>query len=234
MRSMVLWLLLIGGVLIWAELAKADDEIRVRPIDGYVSVFGGVAAPFKTDVTENGVTARDAKLSTSHSVGGKAGLWFTAPRKALGLDLGIELDVTNFVPNQKAGQVLTTTGGGLVATNSVDLNATFIGINVLARLPVGITPELPNGRWFPYLGLGGGVQRLSFQTAGSTEGRDTSPAFQALGGFKVFLFKHVAVFAEGKYTYASHTLQFQGPGTAFSDKLTIRAVHGVGGLSFHF
>lgn len=240
MKKTILWFMLMSCVLVWAELAKADEEVQIRPVDAYLSLYGGIASPFKTDVTEStsfssSVTAKDSKLDNSASIGGKAGLWFTAPRKSLGLDLGLELDVTNFGPDQKAGQVLATTSGFNIVTSSVNLNATLIGINFLARLPVGVTADFPNGRWYPYLGIGGGVERLTFRTANSTnEGRDSSPAFQGLGGIKVFLFKHVAVFAEAKYTHASHTLDFQGVGVTATDKLTVDTVHGVGGLSFHF
>jgi hypothetical protein len=53
-------------------------------------------------------------------------------------------------------------------------------------------------------------------------------------GGKVFLNKHIAVFGEGKYTHASHTMTFQsGPFTAAFD-LSVNALHGVGGLSVHF
>jgi len=238
MRKAVLWLMIMGCVPVWTDLARADEEVQVRPIDAYLSLYGGVASPFKTDVTESSpfasVTAKDSKLENSASIGGKAGLWFTAPRKSLGLDFGLELDVTSFGPDQKAGQVLTTTSGFNVVTSSVNLNATLIGVNFLARLPMGATADLPNGRWYPYLGIGGGLERLTFQTATSTEARDSSPAFQGLGGIKVFLFKHLAVFAEAKFTHASHTFEFQGAGVTAFDKLTVNTLHGIGGLSFHF
>ena len=128
MRKAILWLTIMGCVMAWAEFARADEEIHVRPIDAYLSLYGGVASPFKTDVTESAsfsssVTAKDSKLDNSASIGGKAGLWFTAPRKSLGLDFGVELDVTNFGPDRKAGQVLTTTSGFNVVTGSVNLNA---------------------------------------------------------------------------------------------------------------
>jgi hypothetical protein len=160
-RKTFLAVILVACIFVFSESAKGEEVVQLRPTDVYLSIFGGVALPFKTDVTESGLgnrTVNDVKLSNSASIGGKAGVWFTAPRKSLGLDLGVELDITNFHPNQKAGQILTTTTGGLVRTNAVDLMATFIGVNLLARLPIGVTPELPNGRWFPYLGIGGGTQ----------------------------------------------------------------------------
>ena len=231
MKTAVSAIILALFILAFSELARAEDEVRVRSIDAYISVFGGIASPLEADVTQGSITAKDAKLDNSPSIGGKIGMWFTAPRKTLGIDVGAEIDVTNFNPDQKEGQVLMTNAGFPVITNAVDLNATFLGVNVLARLPINVTPELPNGRWFPYAGIGGGGQRLTFQTSSSTECRDTSPAFQALGGFKIFLFKHVAVFGEAKFIHATNTLEFQN---SSSIELTLNSVHGVGGLSFHF
>lgn len=202
------------------SLASAEEEVRVRPIDFYLSGFGGYSFPLKTELSFQGTTLlNDYQLDKSPSFGGKIGMWFTAPRKALGIDIGTEVDVTNFNPD---------------TPGTLDINATYFGVNVLARIPMGVTEELPNGRWFPYLGVGGGGQRIAFEAPGITEGRHTAPAFQGLWGAKVFLTKHIALFGEGKFTHASHTLTFQS-GTLTADfDLTVHALHGVGGLSIHF
>lgn len=210
--------------------ARAEEEVQVRPVDVYISGFGGYSFPFKADSASAVVTVNNVKLDNSPSFGGKIGVWITAPRKTLGIDLGAEIDVTNFNPDAPSGQVLSSSLGP-VTTIASDLNATYFGINVLARYPMGVTPKLPNGRWFPYLGLGGGGQRLTMQVLGTTEGRNTAPAFQGLGGVKVFLTNHIAAFAEGKFIHASHSIEVQGSGTV---ELTVNSVHGVGGLSFHF
>lgn len=71
-----------------------DYGVRVRPIDAYISLFGGIASPLKTDITEGGITLKDSKLDNSPSIGGKVGMWLTAPRKTLGIDFGVEIDIT--------------------------------------------------------------------------------------------------------------------------------------------
>lgn len=213
MKALVLAVLLVFCIGMYSESARAQEEVHVQPVDGYVSGFGGYSFPFKTDVSSGGFgfTAQDVELENSPSFGGKIGLWVTAPRKTLGIDIGAEVDVTHFNPGPT-------------------LNATYFGVNLMARLPMGVGPELPNGRWFPYVGLGGGAQRLSVEVFGYKEG-NTVPAFQGLGGVKVFVLKHVALFAEGKFTHASHRQVFHG----FSPvDFTVNAVHGVGGLSLHF
>jgi hypothetical protein len=223
MRVIVSAALLLYCVLGYSESARAGDEVQVRPIDVYISGFGGYAFPFKTDVAEGGITVKDVELNNSPSFGGKIGIWFTGPREALAIDLGTEIDVTNFNPNLPGGQVLTS-NLGLVRTNAFDLNATYYGLNVLARLPMDVTPELPNGRWFPYIGVGGGAQRLRTDVFG-IKVSDTAPAFQGLGGVKVFMSKDIAVFAEGKFIHASHT--FEG-----ITAVDLNTFHAVGGLSF--
>jgi len=208
------------GIVSVAAVAHAEDVVRVRAIDAYVSGFGGYSFPFKTDLEFQGVTiARDLELDKSPSFGGKIGVWFTAPRKRMGIDIGVEADVMNFNPD---------------TPGTLELNATYFGVHVLARVPMGVTQELPNGRWFPYIGVGGGGQRLTFEAPGTTEGRHTAPAFQGLWGAKVFVTKHIALFGEGKFTYASHTMTFQDPFSIADFDLTVHALHGVGGLSVHF
>ncbi|NOU08943.1 MAG: outer membrane beta-barrel protein [Nitrospira sp.] len=211
MKALVSTALLLLCIVGYSESAGAQEEVRVQPVDVYVSGFGGYSLPFNTDVSSGGFTVQDVELENSPSFGGKIGLWVTAPRKTLGIDIGAEINVTHFDPDPT-------------------MNATYFGVNLMARLPMGVGPELPNGRWFPYVGLGGGAQRLSVEVLGFKEG-NTVTAFQGLGGVKVFLFKHVAVFAEGKFTHASHRQVFHG----FSPvDFTVNAVHGVGGLSLHF
>jgi hypothetical protein len=177
MKAIVSVTLLLLCIVGYSESARAQEEVRVRPVDVYISGFGGYSFPFKTDISLAGVTLSDVKLDNSPTLGGKIGMWVTAPRKTLGIDVGVEIDVTNFNPDASRGQVLSSSVGpvGLIAT--LDLHATYFGVNVLARSPMGITPDLPNGRWFPYIGVGGGGQRLTFQAPGTNEGRQTAPAF---------------------------------------------------------
>lgn len=211
---------LMTWTLCFSTVAFSEDGAHVRPIDLYISGFGGYSFPWESDLTFQGTTiSSNYELEQSPSFGGKVGVWFTAPRRTLGIDVGAEIDVTNFNPD---------------TPGTLELNATYFGVHVLARVPMGVTQELPNGRWFPYIGVGGGGQRLAFEAPGTTEGRHTAPAFQGLWGVKVFLSKHVAVFGEGKYTRASHTMEFEAGSVILPFDLTVHALHGVGGLSIHF
>lgn len=220
MKGVVSAMPLVLCVLLVSGLARAQEqeEVLVKPVDIYISGFGGYSFPFKTDFSFGGTTLlTDVDLENSPSFGGKIGTWITAPRKNLGIDVGVEFDVTHFNPNPQG---------------TLELSATYLGINVLARVPMGVSSELPNGRWFPYVGVGGGGQRLTMTIPGLDDGRSTAPAFQGLGGVKVFVTRHIAIFAEGKFLYASHNQKFEG--TSATLDLDLMSVHGVGGLSFHF
>jgi opacity protein-like surface antigen len=230
------------------HFALAQDQPSERPnqasertIDAFLSLYGGVNAPFKTDMTiiEPGtnVTTQDLKLDRSASIGGKVGVWFTTIRPKTGIDFGLEFDVMNFRPDVQEGQVLRASGtvGGVpvsgLVTNHSDLNATLFAVNLLARLPIAVSDELPNGRLSPYVGVGGGVQRTSIHPGGGDEGVDIAPAFQALAGLKVFLVRQVALFGEYKFTHASHTFGIDPTGEI---KLDVTVNHFVAGLSLHF
>ena len=215
MKALISSSLLLLSVLGYSENVRAQEEVQVRSADMYISGFGGYSFPFSTDLVFGVLSVPNVNVKDSLSVGCKVGMWLTAPRKTWGIDVGAEIDVTHFNPD--------------ISNTSLELDATYFGLNVLARLPMGVTPDLPNGRWFPYIGVGGGGQRLAVKV---TEGRNTAPAFQGLGGIKVFLNKHVAAFAEGKFIYASHNQELEG--TIVSLELDLSSVHGVGGLSFHF
>lgn len=231
MKALVSAALLLLCIVGYSESARAQEEVQVKPVDGYLSGFGGYAFPFKTDFSFPGLTLRDVELDNNPSLGAKLGIWITAPRKTLGIDIGAEIDVTSFHPYASSGQVVSTNLGLGQFVSTFDFHALYFGVNVLARIPMGVTPELQNGRWFPYIGVGGGGLRLTFQLPGRNESQSMAPAFQGVGGVKVFFTKHFAAFAEGKFIHASNSIEVQGSG---SGDLTINSVHGVVGLSFHF
>jgi hypothetical protein len=47
---------------------------------------------------------------------------------------------------------------------------------------------MPQGRWYPYVGIGGGAQRARLSLQGYEE-TSYSPSIQALGGIKFFVIK---------------------------------------------
>ncbi len=169
------------------------------------------------------------------------------------LDFGIEMDVTQFYPDIDRGgggvgigpgRGVSGVPGGVRVGNAAgtagerDVSATTIALNVLVRWPVGVSGELPNGRWHPYLGIGGAAEiARAKQVLGGAKDADTSAAFQALAGLKVFLTKNIGLFTEYKFTHAGHTFTFPG-GTPsripVAEDITLNVHHVVGGIAVHF
>lgn len=215
--------------------AFADDLYDIS-----LSGFAGFAIPLATTVNQTNATqstnftAQDVKLDSSGSYGMKLTAWTTALRPKNGFDLGIEIDHTRFSADTRAQ---TVGAGGMsqgVAVRSAFVNKNEVGVrsiavNALFRIPYGITETLPHGRWYPYLGVGGGVQHATMRLTDGSEDSNSALLVQALAGIKIFIVRHVAIFGEYKWTYADHSFVFDS-----TRNETIQAHHMTFGVALHF
>ncbi|MDF2458745.1 MAG: exported protein of unknown function [Nitrospira sp.] len=215
--------------------AFADDLYDIS-----LSGFAGFAIPRETTVNQTNATqstnftAQDVKLDSSGSYGMKLTAWTTALRPKNGFDLGIEIDHTRFSADTRAQ---TVSAGGMsqgVAVQSAFINKNEVGVrtiavNALFRIPYGITEALPHGRWYPYFGVGGGVQHATMRLTDGSEDSNSALLAQGLAGVKIFIVKHVAIFGEYKFTYADHSFVFDS-----TRNETIQAHHMTFGVALHF
>ncbi|WP_447979457.1 outer membrane protein [Candidatus Nitrospira bockiana] len=232
--GLVAVLALFGGLN--AEAGKAT-----KPLDISISGFGGWAIPFKTDLRQTDpaemqdILVKDLSLKSSLTYGGKLTVWKAPPSIQDRVNFGVELDITRYSPDQKE-QILPASGstGGIsvsqVQTSNTTETYTIVAINFLMRWPFGVSPELPNGRWYPYVGIGGGVQIARSKLPTGERDTDISGVRQLLAGAKVFITRNVAVFGEYKNTYARHTFEFGST----QDQSTAHINHFTAGLSLHF
>jgi hypothetical protein len=254
----------------WAEdpySQRVADPYAISPnppnmssgtIEPYLSFLAGVAIPFSQDATfRNGDVERDIDYQMKQSVGGNAGIWFPTRNKLAGFDLGVE--IAGFIWWPDIACCRPGVNGSILADGSfegttTEIQGIYIGGNFLIRRPMAISEAYPNGRWHPYVGVGVGAHQLAYRPGGArgattasplTTQRNTAPAFQALGGVKVHLFKYVAAFAEAKYIHAFHDelgtdrfgaspAPFAGPLTLDLYESTIRTIFVHAGLSIHF
>ena len=269
--SAIVCLLCVFG---YSDLTRAEDPYSQRVADPYalspglpnmssgtfepyLSFMAGVSLPFSQDATfRNGDVDRDVDYQMKQSIGGNAGIWFPTRNKLLGLDLGSEIEGFIWYPDVaccRPGFNGTLNPDGSFEGTTTEIQGIYVGANFLLRVPMAISEAYPNGRWFPYVGVGGGAHQLAYRMGGSrgatfanplTDQRNTAPAFLAKGGIKVHLFKYLAAFAEAKYTHAFHdelgTDRF-GVSQPFADgqfldlyESTIRTIHVHAGLSLHF
>ena len=244
-------------------------------LEPYMSVMAGIAVPRSHDATfTDGTTptiVENIDYQTKHSVGGNAGIWFPTRNKLLGFDLGVEIsgfiwyaDVAcckDFYNNDPTGTSTGVDGLGnpIPGGTTTEVNGMYVGPNFLIRYPMAISEAYPNGRWFPYVGIGVGAHQMAMKPGGQrgtgffraiTEERDTTIGYMAVGGVKAHLFKYVAVFAEAKYIRAHHsgltTDRFGLSGPPFNNNLTqgdlvmnrydstIDTIFAHAGISIHF
>lgn len=231
---------LIVLTLLWSEpVVYAQDSTPAPQIDPYIALFGGIAMPFNTDrrvddnTLNNHFTVLDAAYGNSKTLGGKVGMWFPGTRRWSGLDLGIELDVTNFQPDIQSGtRKATGTINGIPVTGTStraaksDVNSTILAINGLVRFPMAISSEFPHGRLYPYIGGGIGMQNSSYESEGKAP---HDLALQALAGLQILLTRRVALFAEYKFTHAQQTFTFGSQ----DQTINFDVSHLVAGLAIH-
>lgn len=215
--------------------ASADD------FDPYVALFGGWAMPDKTDVKISGSPGTDASvnrvaLDSSLSLGGRIGVWMTQPRDSMGIDIGVEVDVTNYSPSQAGGKRYDASGtvSGIPVTSSttdqLNINSTLATVNLLVRLPLLDSQDFPDGRLFPYIGGGVGVERMEYRSTPAS-GNAIDMAYQVKGGIEYYMTPGVSAFIEGKYTMTDHTIK---DGAGNDNNYTFNVLHTVGGLALHF
>jgi hypothetical protein len=286
MKARISAMICLLSVLGSADLTRAEDPSSQRvadpyavstalptmssgTIEPYLSIFAVIAVPRSADATFTDGTqptiVPNVDYQTKHSFGGNAGIWFPTRNKLWGFDLGVEItgmlwyaDVAcckDFYNNDPTGSFQKD---GLANNGTTtEINGIYVGPNFLIRYPMAISEAYPNGRWFPYVGIGVGAHQLAMKPGGQratgffraiTEERDTTVGFLGVGGIKVHLFKYVALFAEAKYIHAHHTGlttdRYGNSGAPFAGgqgelivnryESTIDTILAHGGMSIHF
>lgn len=216
-----------------------------------VGAFGGKAyhsdENMKYSDGQGGVviagTAHGVNLNDAPTFGGKLTAWHLPRKYKWQPQIGLELDWTRFTADlhpQTVGAEGTVSVpgfelGSVTFLAPIDFSVNVLAANLLFRYPIGATPEMPQGRWYPYVGGGLGAQRAHMTFSGFQE-TSYSPAVQGLVGAKFFLIKNLAIFAEAKRTTGWNEFDFEGSGAppGFFTKFTISSNHIVGGVALHF
>jgi len=212
-------LMFLAGIAVWLSSGAAWAE---RNWEFSVGGFGGQAFHEDTDVRFNygftstgfepvsGARALGLRFEDSATYGAKFTAWNLSKQYAWHPHIGLELDWTAFtadtppqtVPGAGVG---TNTGAPIVQVISLsrtDFAVDNLAVNLLFRYPIGAAPDMPQGRWYPYIGVGGGAQRARLtSTFSGHEETSYSPSLQLLTGVKFFLIKYVAIFGEVKLTF---------------------------------
>lgn len=242
--------MLLAGVVLWAHAATVSAE---QKWEFSVGGFGGWAVHGDTTVQFNQATnlstglvepvdakATNLRFEDSGTFGAKLTAWHLPRKYSWQPQIGFEIDWTRFTADVPNGQVLPAFG--TFQTTGTPIGFAIFGVgpqfavdnmalNLLFRYPIWATPDMPQGRWHPYIGVGGGAQRARLSIQGYEE-TSTSPSVQALGGVKFFVIKYLAVFGEAKWTQGWHTFKYETD--SYWERYSISTIHLVGGVALHF
>ncbi len=187
--------------------------------------------------------ARGIRFENSKAFGIKISAWHLPRRYRWQPQIGLELDGTRFtadvppqtVPADGFGERSQLPIGQFTIFQRREFGVDHLAVNLLFRYPIWATSDMPHGRWYPYVGIGGGVQRARVSVVGIEE-TSYSPMFQGLVGIKFFLIRHVGVFGEAKYTQGWHSFNYSGTGQppGYAERYTIVTGNVVGGVALHF
>jgi opacity protein-like surface antigen len=199
----------------------------------YMSFMSGIAMTRSADAifTDGSGATRtppvsdvvnDVDYRNNFALGGNAGVWFPTRNKLAGFDLGVELTGFLWQADVAFGRNNFNQDPATGAGTTTEMQALYIGPNFLVRYPIAISEAYPNGRWFPYVGIGVGMHQMSMRPGGTLgisaccvpggnlntnpipDQRDTTVGWLAMAGVKAHLFKYVAAFVEAKYVQAHH------------------------------
>jgi opacity protein-like surface antigen len=169
----------------------------------------------------------------AHAVGGQ----FRAfKRRTAGAEWGFNVDMRTFRYDGKAG--IPTHVYGTVEGHPVDdieisggdhTRVTMTLAALLVRWPIGRSPERPDGRWSPYIGVGGGNQRAHIASPAPSF-TTNAPAIQALGGAEVMVSRRIGLFGE----YRFERIKDQVTMDTTRVQLQLKTNHLAGGVSLHF
>jgi opacity protein-like surface antigen len=181
------------------------------------------------DLTTDNVTSNKAAV-----LGGGIQLFKLRER---GVEWGFAFDVRTYRYDGEAGvpnHVYGTIGGVPVdeiqiSAGQDDARVTMALGAFMVRWPLGRTAERPTGRWLPYVGVGGGDQRVRILRP---EPLFTShaPTIQAMAGAEARLSRRVGVFGE----YRFERVRDRAVVDTTEINIKLRTNHLAGGVLIHF
>ena len=230
-----------------ATLALATLGIGPVPVRAElaIDIFGGVSWTKSTDVAVDGIDNTNVsvkgvfsgvELDPGFTVGLRLGYWFEfAPFLGLGLDgfyfsLPVPaqtIPTTVNVTGKIFDKPISSTSSGQVRFPSFELPSAGFSPQLMLRWPLLTSDDLPKGRLQPYVGVGPAWAVTI----------DTDKAALILGGLvragvSFELFRHLALFAEYRYSFFPNFELRDKSGLHFKTDLDTHNV--VGGISVRF
>ncbi len=188
------------------------------------------------------VVVLDIAYKDSAVIGGRAGYWFdSVPFLGVGVDAShvfgpdIGAQTASFEACVPAGCL-----NGPQAVRRASLNVTSVGLDLLLRWPLLISSAFPRGRLQPYVAVGPTVFIAHFRdtsnfSPSNQSDTDTAVGPKVAGGLAWQITRHLAAFAEYRFTHFKAEWEFQSnPFGRLEVNAPITTHSVLGGLSLRF
>ena len=230
-----------------ATLALATLGLGAAPARAElaIDIFGGVSWTKSTDVAVDGIDNTNVsvkgvfsgvELDPGFTVGLRLGYWFEfAPFLGLGLDgfyfsLPVPaqtIPTTVNVTGKIFDKPISSTNSGQVRLPSFELPSAGFSPQLMLRWPLLTSDDLPKGRLQPYVGVG-----PAWAVTIDTDKAALILGGLVRGGVSFQLFRHLALFAEYRYSFFPNFELRDKSGLHFKTDLDTHNV--VGGISVRF
>lgn len=203
----------IGSITAFAFLFLfTPPDVKAEP---FADLYLGAAttADGETTVSAGGVAiSGTTEYKSSLTGGGRLGLW-------LNQYFGLGLDLLYFNSNATAGAKTGNFG---------------VAFDLMARYPLLVKEDMPNGQMQPYLTVGPAIFSSTLELPGFTEGKAASVGVKLGGGLKYLLTKNIGLFGEYRFTYFEPSHDIAAGFVTGEVTQQLQTNHFVGGISFHF
>ncbi len=220
-------------MVVAAVLASSVLGDRPASAEWFADLYAGTSFTQKSDLKLNdqGIgpgTYEDVEFDRSLAWGGRAGRYFDSVPF-----LGVGLDFFRFYPYLGPQSVQLRgcfypggCGSGRGGTGSFDVETTALSVDLMLRLPLLKTADVPQGRVQPYLVAGPPVfmttitprHTRSFRNHDSDT--DFSFGYKLAGGVAVQVYRNLALFGEYRFTHVSPEVELRD---ASNGRTTLRA-----------
>ena len=178
---------------------------------------------------------QDLDFDRSITYGGRFGKYFdTAPW------VGLAVDALNFTPDVSAQSAIQTIGAPTrTVLPPMNIGVLALSVDLMLRVPLFATQEIPGGRLQPYVLGGPGIFFVTAEDHGNFIRRHQSDVeivggYTAGGGVTWQFSRALGLFSEYRYSHVNPEFEFQNLGTRTTYETDIDTHHVLLGLSFKF
>lgn len=222
-------------VVLSATLGLAVARPLPAAAEWFADVYvGGSSTSDAEAKLGSGLRLKDVEFDSSITYGARFGRYFESVPW-----LGLTLDGISYHANLDKQTAVVKNTGSVAQLAPLNISVSLISFDVVLRVPLLATAEIPNGRLTPYI-LGGPAAFLARAddrgnfVRRDQDDTDVSFGYTAGGGVGWQLSKNIGVFGEYRFTHGKPEFEFDNFNDRVKVESTLDTHHFLVGVSFKF